>query len=262
MGAHNKLAGSQEEAVKGALEVEHAMVKMHAATDGVKAALVTGLAPALTTVIGKLTAWFVDHRADVAKWAAEIGEKLPGAIQSVVEWIDKAYAKVTTFIDKIGGLQTVALAVAAAITGPLIASIITLGVAMMSSPAGLVLAGLGALALGIAHVAMTDQEDRSPTSLAATGGEGYEAGSGFNAASDRIGAKRNAATLPTVEHPMIPSRALPTSAFPLVPAQQPTTANIKVEFMNAPRGMRVSSDSRGPAQLDLTTGYQVMGFGT
>jgi molybdopterin converting factor small subunit len=94
-----ELAGSQEEAVEKSGEVDDAMKDLRASTDGIKAALVTGLAPALKVIVERLRNWFVKHRGDIAQWAADLGEKLPGAIRSVVAWVERAVGRLKSFFE-------------------------------------------------------------------------------------------------------------------------------------------------------------------
>lgn len=91
------LAGPQAEAVKQSEEAHEAMLDLKASTDGAKASLVTGLAPALKVISARLSAWLSGHREDIKQWAIELGEKLPGAFQKIAEWVEKAFGKLSTF---------------------------------------------------------------------------------------------------------------------------------------------------------------------
>lgn len=273
MAAYAKLAPSMEGAVAASHEAKEAMHDLDAAADGVKAVLVTGLAPALGGVIQKMTAWLVGHRADIAQWAEDIGKKLPGAVENIVAWIGRAYGKATSFIDKIGGLQTVALALAASITGPLIASIASLGIAMMSSPAGLVLAGLGALALGIAHVATHDDEpgEEQASTASETGGAGTDAGRAFLDEEKRIAQQEARDRLDAQIARLNAQRRIdeavnrpPVEGFgpALVtgPSTAPATAQITIDITGAPKGTRATIHPSSTANVDLSVGHQ-MGVG-
>ncbi|HEY6031000.1 MAG TPA: hypothetical protein VIU44_10565, partial [Gaiellaceae bacterium] len=114
-----KLAGSQEEAVAKSEEVAESLHDLHATTDGLKAALVEGLAPALKVIVDRLSAWFQGHREDVKRFAEAIGDKLPGAVAKVAEWLERAWEKATAFVDAIGGIKNAAIGVAAILAGPL-----------------------------------------------------------------------------------------------------------------------------------------------
>lgn len=96
-----ELAGSQGEAAAKAGEADDAMVDLNASTDGLKAAIVSGLAPAMTKVIQRLTKWISEHREDVAQWAADIGEKLPGVFKKVAGFIEQAIGKAKAFFDEL-----------------------------------------------------------------------------------------------------------------------------------------------------------------
>jgi len=151
-GAHAALAGSLEAAASGAGEVDDSLKNLKASTQGVEAALVAGLAPALKDIIDKLSAWLVGHRDDVRQWAHDIGEKLPAAVESLVKWAGEAYDEVTTFIDGIGGWKVALLGVAAVMTGPLALAIASLGVALLATPFGQVLLALTPIVAAIAAI--------------------------------------------------------------------------------------------------------------
>jgi len=143
------LAGSQEEAADRAGAVDDSMHDLNAATTGVKAALVAGLSPALKTIIEQITTWLSGHREDVRRWADDVGKKLPGAVDSVVAAVKSAAAFVGKFVDSIGGWKVAAGALALVIAGPLISSIASLGLAMATSPFGLIVIGVAAATAGV-----------------------------------------------------------------------------------------------------------------
>lgn len=143
-----ELAPGQAEAAAAAGTFGDSMDDMNKAVDGVKAKLVTGLAPALGIIVDKLTKWFTENQGRIGKWATEIGEKLPGAVEKVVDWIGKAVDKITTFVDSVGGLKNVAIAAGLILAGPLISAVVSLGSALVTTTtamSGLVksAAGLG-----------------------------------------------------------------------------------------------------------------------
>jgi hypothetical protein len=75
-GGPQRAAGATDDALKD----------LHAATDGVKAALVEGLAPALTDHHREDRDWLkVGHRGDVKEWAASLGKKIPAAFDKLVD---------------------------------------------------------------------------------------------------------------------------------------------------------------------------------
>lgn len=262
------LAGSQEDAAEAAGKTDDALKNLKAATTGVKAALVTGLAPALTIVVEKLTQWFVDHREDVKQWAADIGEKLPGAVDAVVKAITKAVGSVTSFVEGIGGLKVALVLLAAAMVGPTIAAFVKLGIAMVANPFGLVLVAVSALVAGL--VLLVTHFDKvidgyNKVRHALGGGTGVEDIDKIIAAPNGAEAMRSLLTQPAgsiSDEAVIAGLgdaggtgfSLPTTA----PAN--AKARVKVEFTNAPHGTRVTTDPRSTVDVDTWVGYQ-MGFG-
>lgn len=146
-GAFIGLAGSQEDAVDGASKVDDSMKDLEAAAHGIKAALITGLSPALQQIVDEMSAWFAENRERIAEWALAFGKRLPDIIHKFADTVLSTVDKITAFVDSIGGLKTVALAVAAVILVPLIQSVVALGVALYANPIVLILAAIAAAAL-------------------------------------------------------------------------------------------------------------------
>jgi phage-related minor tail protein len=147
-----ELAGSQEAAVKAAAPVDDAMKDLKAATDGIKAALVAGLGPALQQLVEEMKAWFAENRERIGEWALMIGKKLPGAIHEFVDTALEAIDDVQAFVEGIGGIKVVAIAVAAVINGPLILAIGKFAIALLTTPIGWILLGLAALVAAVVAV--------------------------------------------------------------------------------------------------------------
>lgn len=140
-------AGSMETAAAGAGKVDDSLKTLKAATDGIKAALIGGLSPALQQLVEELRAWFAENRERIAEWAKEFGQNLPGMIHNFVDTLLSGVDKVTAFIDAIGGLKTIAVAIAAVIAFPLIQAIVSLGVALYANPVILIITAIAAAAL-------------------------------------------------------------------------------------------------------------------
>lgn len=168
-----ELAGSQEGAVAKSEEVAESLHDLHATTDGLKAALVEGLAPALKVIVDRLSNWFQSHRGDVKAWAEDIGTKLPGAIKEVADWLERAWSKASKFVDMIGGLKNAAIGVAAILAGPLIGSIAGLSAALLTA-----IARAAQLAAGIGSI----------PAVAGAGGAAGGAGAGAGGAAAGAGA--------------------------------------------------------------------------
>lgn len=142
-----ELAGSQQGAADQAGEVDDSLKDLKASTDGIKAALVEGLSPALKQLVEELRAFFSENRERIAEWSKDLGKTLPGAIHDFVDGFLNAIDSVQEFIESIGGLKTVAIALAAVIVGPLISAFVSLGIAIASTPVGWILAAIAALAV-------------------------------------------------------------------------------------------------------------------
>lgn len=145
-----ELAGSQEGAAKEAGAVDDAMKDFKAATDGVKAALVTGLAPAMKVIVERLRDFFQENRGRIAEWAAGLGKKLPAAFSKLSSAVGSVIDFIRPFVDSATKLKLIAVAVAGVIVGPLIASIYSLGVALLTTPVGWIVGGLALIGLAAA----------------------------------------------------------------------------------------------------------------
>lgn len=147
-----ELAGSQKGAAEEAGKVDDALKEFKAATDGVKAALVEGLAPALRVIVDRLRDFFQENRGRIAEWAAGLGKKLPAAASRLVEVIGNVIDAIRPFVDSAGKLKAIAVAVAGVIVGPLVSAIYSLGVALLTTPVGWIVGALAAI--GFAAVAL------------------------------------------------------------------------------------------------------------
>lgn len=270
-----ELAGSQEGAAKEAGAVDDSMKDLKASTDGIKAALVEGLAPALKVIVDRLRDWLRGHRADIKEWAMWLGERLPGAVSELVSGIQRVVGKVTDFIGSIGGWKTAAIGIAAIIAGPLIGAVASLGVALMSTPVGW---AIGLIAGVVAlyenwdrvvdavreYVSLGPMVDRM-ASLIESGNAAQEAKNNIVEAaarnnSDVMGAFYDGlhGGKANVEGANSSFFAAVTSARSAMEARQ-TSAKITLDIANAPPGSRVRTDPRSTADVDLSVGYQVWG---
>lgn len=143
-----ELAPGQAEAAKAAGQTDDAFKELHATTDGIKAALVTGLAPALTVIVNQLRDWFKDNRSRVAEFAAALGKKLPDAFHALVDGVKSVIDFIRPFVDSTTKLKVLAVALAGIIVGPLVSAIYGLGVALLTTPVGWIVTGIAAIAAG------------------------------------------------------------------------------------------------------------------
>lgn len=272
-GSYIALAGSQEDAAEKAGAVDDSMHDLKAASDGVKAALVAGLSPAIKTIIEQITEWLSGHRDDVRRWAEDIGKKLPGAVSAVVDAVKGAVAFVGNFVDSIGGWKVAALGVAAVLSGPLIGAVIALGAAIAASPIGAFIMGASALIAAGQLFSKSDEQKQTESDAETrlyrmrrglnpdgTAPKEYSVRDAINAANAEINLavgrqQPNAVAGGTTSALFDPAlRDLSSLALPGAQQQQ---AIIKVDFANAPPGTRVTADPRNTATVDMTTGYQL-----
>ena len=255
MGQFSEGAGSLQAAADAAGEADDSIKKLGASTTGVQAALITGLAPALKIVVEQLSAWFVEHRADIEQWATDIGKKLPGAIDSVVTAIKSAVEWVAKLVDGLGGLKVVAGIAAAVMVGPLVASIVKLGVVLLATPFGLFLAGIAAVAAGVALLV------RNFDRLVAAAKAVKDALNPFDSKSGGFALVQN---IPGALPPALQARlGPPAGAAAALPQTNTNTnnAHVTLEIKGAPTGSRAAIDPRSTADVDLLVGHQMPGAG-
>lgn len=80
-----KAAGSQEAAAEAAGGVDKQWRLMGASLQGVKAGIVSGVGPAFADLVRQAGAFLGEHREQIAAWARDFGEKLPGRIRQLIE---------------------------------------------------------------------------------------------------------------------------------------------------------------------------------
>jgi hypothetical protein len=134
-------------AAEAAAQVADAQARLKAATDGVKSALVTGLAPALKTIVDRLSKFFTENRERIAEWAKDLGEKLPAAFDTLVDGIKGAISFLTPFFNSTTKIKIAIGGLVAVMVGPLISAIVSLGIALAANPLGLILTAIAALAV-------------------------------------------------------------------------------------------------------------------
>lgn len=265
-----RLAPGMGVAAEAAGKTDDALKNLHAATEGVKASIVTGLAPALTIIIGKMTDWLVAHRADVQQWAADIGTKLPAAIDHVIVVVKDAADDVAGFVDGIGGLKVAAALAAAVVAGPLISAIASLSIALLATPVGWVILALAAVVLAIDQVVKHWEDLKEAldpfNSKSGVRGimdqvlkiPGLQPEDKFGGGKDNSGATGIARAIPGLRD-AVPVLEVPSLNVPEPAAPPPAQVSIKVDVANAPQGTRTSASSRGPATVDLNVGHQLFG---
>lgn len=267
------IAGSQEAAAKEAGKVDASMKKLGAATDGVKAALVEGLAPALVEIIEQLRVWLQGNRGAIKEWAVDLGKRLPDAARALVSGIRTVIDTIRPFVDEGWKLKVILGVLAAAILGPVIGAIAALGIALLTNPIGLIVTGI-ALAAGLIIKfwdpiagffsglwdgvtsvfeaawgiikAIVDKVVWAVDKVA-SGASWIKKHVGGGALIDMA---REAAEGPQAEAPDL---------FAQGPGGQSTEARVIVDITGAPRGTRVTTDPNSTANVDTSLGLNMLG---
>lgn len=289
---YTELAGSQQEAAQVGGEVQDSFKDLSAATDGAKAALLTGLGPALKIIIDKMRDWLTGHKAEIAEWAKNFGEKLPAAIQSTIDAVSSAVDKVKEFFgfladiyDKIKSLYELrdptaqAKKIAAEVPEAQRPEVERAMRAQGAAVAGGRSTGLSILGGAFGLNALADTEvGRAGVAqrLNALGvnpaiiddptitGELHKAiADQLDGQPDVTAQVRSAiAGRPDVTDQASSTVAgsRPASLDDIVTAmgQAQSTAKITVDFSNAPRGTRVKADPQSTADVDFSVGYNLL----
>lgn len=153
-----ELTGSQEAFAMGAGVLDNQMRETELAFTGLRNVAAGALFPALTKLASAVTDFLVKNRDGIRRWATETGAAIQrwvdgGGIQrlstSLLKFIDTA----AWVLDKIGGLTGAFVAIAAAMSGPLLAAIgsaipaiYSLGTALLTTPVGWFLLAVAAIA--------------------------------------------------------------------------------------------------------------------
>lgn len=271
-------AGAQGEAAAAAGETDDALKKLHASTDGVKAALVKGLSPALTKIIDKMSAWLVDHREDIERWAEDIGRKLPDAVDNVVDAVKGAVRWGSDFVRDIGGWKVAAGGAAAVMTGPLLSAFGNLSVALMTTPFGQLTLAIGASILALKELldllGLYDEKIHNKPKAEPGGIIGRvrtpkaSIQEWTDTASEPVGPKVAAVQTVTGFRGIVGGRFAPRPTIAIPPelrlapqvSAAPTESKLVVDFKNVPRNVRVTQDPGNGSHIEANVGYQ-MGAG-
>jgi hypothetical protein len=319
----SQIAGPMGDAADKAGAVDDSLHDLHASVQGVKAAILSGLAPALNVIVQQLTEWFAGHREDVREFAKQLGEKLPKAFNTLVGGIKDVVGFLEPFFDSSTKIKIALVALVAVMAGPLLAALVQLGIALLANPIGLIIVAVAALAAAWYEVItnwggvksflegfwnwLGDKIGPLRYVLAAIAAPFYAipvaivaawdhikdffvgvwdgVTSAFQAAwdfikaivdkimgavdkvGDAIGTVKAKIGLGDKFAGSIGASALQQAGLTPQTAvqaagQMATQATVKVDFTNAPRGTRVTTDPKSTADIDFSMGFQMLpGFG-
>lgn len=265
-GEYIGLAGSQEAAAEAGGKVDDELKNLKAASDGFKAALVTGIAPALLKIIPLMTDWLSGHREQIAQWITDFGDKLPGAIDAIGRAISRARDWVSGIVDDLGGWDTISKALGGffrgsftATLGILSTTMAQVGVALKGvktafdlSPFGLILENWGPVAEFFKDLASTIERVSGALSGLIPGlTPAMRAFDSMAGGLDSIDNVKTAAPAQAIQ----PSAL--NAALGAAGRSPDAQAKVTVEFRNAPPGLRATTDPRSTADVDMSVGYQM-----
>lgn len=294
-----RLAGSQEEFAKSAGELDNALRPLEVAFLSVRNAIAGELFPVFKDLAEIATQLFVTHREEIRQWAKSVAGAIKawmtgGGPARLIEDVKGLIATVSSLVERIGGWQNAALAIAAVVAGPLLVSIavltkavIALGIALLTTPVGWVIAGIAAIAAAAFLLykywgpinawfqenvwgPLTDGIVSAFTSVKTFLSETWDSIVGvFEAAWEKIkpivDAIMEAAKLsPLGLAIQVGQSLLGDGERPNLGAEQAagqlmsrSQAHVTVDFNNAPRGTRVATDASGGAQVDTSLGVNM-----
>ncbi|MEQ5770003.1 hypothetical protein NFH98_20745 [Halomonas sp. H33-56] len=158
--AHRLGEVMDEGTIAGAARFTNGMRDLTGALSGARNAVLGPLMPALTELAATLKELLVDNRERLAAFGEALAERLPGALERLIEGfrdVRRVMDEVLDFIrpitDRFGGLRVALVTVAAVLFGPLLAALagvtqamVSLGVALLTTPVGWFLGAVAAIA--------------------------------------------------------------------------------------------------------------------
>jgi hypothetical protein len=107
------------------------------------------LLPVLEPLIRRFGEWLkvAGNQEKIARYVKDFVKAVIDGVPKVVAWVKEAIGTVSKFIDDIGGLKTVAIALGVALVGPVLANLVRFGATAMTAlgPVGVMLTTLIAL---------------------------------------------------------------------------------------------------------------------
>lgn len=140
------------ETVDRAVQAQDALQELGFVGKGLGMIVASELLPVVLEVTKRISAWVNENRALIRTEVPKFARQVADGVAAIANFVAVSLPKVTAFIDKIGGLKTVLIAVAAVMAGPVINSLFALSAALLTTPFGWVVLGLGAIATTIALI--------------------------------------------------------------------------------------------------------------
>jgi len=248
------LAGSQEDAAGVAGSLDDKFHDVSASVDGLKASLVANLGPTLLNLIGRVTTFFAENRETITAWIKDFGDKLPGRIDAFIGTVKTLAGVFKDVWDMVGGAKGAFLLFVGIKVAPLITALLSVGAALIPivAAAGPIVAMAVALGAIATFVAVTKE---STGKFQEAGGTLSEFQGGVFEVNDP---RAEAAGALRVRKNLQLGAAVAGGAFPSAAVAAPSEARVKVDFANAPKGTRITTDPRSTTDVDLSVGYQMV----
>lgn len=286
-GEYISLAGSQEDAAEAGGKVDDQLRRIKAAGDGVKAALMQGLAPALLKIIPLMTEWLSGHREQIAEWIVNFGTQLPGAIDKIIVALGEAKTWVNEVADSMGGWDVIGRKLKDLLSADLKAAIleVKVGADALVRGIGMLWKLFEASPIGMLVEHFEDLEDQielvteslrklgalkgllGPLGLLLPGEDGQ--GDGVDSVvhpSDHRAGRRDGIDFIVQPNQQQQSDAVDPNTFEgaleavrRMGERGDKSAVVTVKFENAPRGMRATAAPQNTADVDMSVGYQMLG---
>lgn len=112
------------------------MTNVAGVVKGLMFAVGSELMPEIKNLLVDLKNWYLLNKDVIKPKVAEFAKNAAAGIRDFVAWVKETAPVVKRFIDNIGGIKTIAIAVGAVLAGPLLSAIATLGSALLLTPFG------------------------------------------------------------------------------------------------------------------------------
>lgn len=119
-----------EDAARGSEELTDRLTNLRGGLAGVRNVIATALLPSVTKLVERLTDLVVGMQPKIRAWAEDFAEKLPDRLRSLKEWLGEVKDAMKPLIrvgkrlaEKFGTAKLAAIALGAALAGPLLGAI-------------------------------------------------------------------------------------------------------------------------------------------
>lgn len=160
-----------QEAADSAGDATDAMDRLKTVVRNLAGSIGSALFPVLTENADALREWIMANRVEIVEKAKEAVLALAEGVRQLGAFLIESTPKVVELVDTLGGMKTVLLAIAAISLAPLVASLVSIGVAL--GPVGL---AITAIAGSLAFMASLNWDSVKAGILSGLGAFGFDVG--------------------------------------------------------------------------------------